>query len=37
MRTNVHANLEEPEDAGTFAASQNAAMTKKMPASKEKE
>lgn len=28
MRTNVHANLEEPEEAGSFAACQNAAMTK---------
>ena len=27
MRTNVHANLEEPEEAGSFAVSQNAAMT----------
>ena len=27
MRTNVHANLEEPEEAGSFAASQNTAMT----------
>ena len=27
MKTNVHANLEEPEEAGSFAVSQNAAMT----------